>query len=198
MRDLAILTFMTLDGVMQSPSSPDEDPSEGFTQGGWAAPYWNEVMQQVEAEAMSVPYDLLLGRKTYELFASSFQNADEANPVTRQLNSAHKFVATTSATRRLGWQTATRITGDVAAEVERLKGQDGPLLQVHGSWQLIQTLLEHDLIDELRLWTFPVLLGSGKRLFAQGGTPAEFKLVKTNRTPNGVTMAIYRFARLME
>lgn len=193
MRDVAILTFMTLDGVMQGPSSPDEDPSEGFTQGGWAAPFWNEVMQQVEVEAMSVPYDLLLGRKTYDLFASSFQNADEGdNTATHRLNSAHKFVVTTSATRPLEWQSTTRITGDVATEVARLKSQDGPLLQVHGSWQLIQTLLEHDLIDELRLWTFPVVLGSGKRLFAQGSTPADFKLVKADRTPNGVTMGIYR------
>ena len=192
MRDVAILTFVTLDGVMQSPSSPDEDPSGGFTRGGWAAPYWDEVMQQVEAEAMSVPYDLLLGRKTYDLFASSFENADDTNPVTHRLNSAHKYVATTSATRPLTWPSSTRITGIVAAEVERLKAQDGPLLQVHGSWRLIQTLLEHDLVDELRLWTFPVVLGSGKRLFAQGSTPAEFKLVKTDRTPNGVTMGIYR------
>jgi len=192
MRDLAILTFMTLDGVMQGPSSPEEDPSDGLIQGGWAAPYWNEVMQQVEAEAMSVPYDLLLGRTTYDLFASSFQNADEGNLAAHRLNGAHKFVATSSATRPLEWRSATRITGDVATEVARLKAQDGLLLQVHGSWQLIQTLLEHDLVDELRLWTFPVVLGSGKRLFAQGSTPADFKLLKTGRTPNGVMMGIYR------
>ncbi|MBT8470068.1 MAG: dihydrofolate reductase family protein [Deltaproteobacteria bacterium] len=194
MRDLAILIFVTLDGVMQGPSSPEEDPSGGFTQGGWAAPYWNEVMQQVEAEAMSVPYDLLLGRTTYDLFASSFENADESNLAAHRLNRAHKFVATSSATRPLEWRSATRVTGDVATEVAGLKARDGLLLQVHGSWQLIQTLLEHDLVDELRLWTFPVVLGGGKRLFAQGSTPADFKLLRTGCTPNGVTMGIYRRA----
>ena len=109
-----------------------------------------------------------------------------------RFNAARKYVATTSATHPLNWQNSTRISGDVAAEIAQLKAQDGPLLQVHGSWRLIQTLLEHDLIDEFRLWTFPVTLGDGKRLFGQGTGPADLTLVKTGATPNGVVMGIYR------
>ncbi len=192
MRELAILTFLTLDGVMQGPGSPEEDPSGGFTQGGWAANYWDEVMQQVMAEAMADPYDLLLGRKTYDIFAAHWPEAGDNNPVAKMLNSASKFVATTSTQNDIEWQNTTRITGDVAAEVSRLKAQDGPLLQVHGSCELIQTLLSHDLIDEFRLWTFPVVLGSGKCLFSQGAVPAELTLVKSETTSNGVVMGIYR------
>ena len=192
MRELAILTFLTLDGVMQGPGSPEEDPSDGFTQGGWAANYWDEVMQQVMAEAMADPYDLLFGRKTYDIFAAHWPGAGEDNPVAKMLNSANKFVATTSTQNDIAWQNTTRITGDIAAEVSRLKAQDGPLLQVHGSCELIQTLLSHDLIDEFRLWTFPVVLGSGKCLFSQGAVPAELTLVKSKTTSNGVVMGIYR------
>jgi len=192
MRELAILTFLTLDGVMQGPGSPEEDPSGGFTQGGWAANYWDEVMQQVMAEAMADPYDLLLGRKTYDIVAAHWPEAGDNNPVAKMLNSASKFVATTSTQNDIEWQNTTRITGDVAAEVSRLKAQDGPLLQVHGSCELIQTLLSHDLIDEFRLWTFPVVLGSGKCLFSQGAVPAELTLVKSETTSNGVVMGIYR------
>lgn len=192
MRELAILTFLTLDGVMQGPGSPEEDPSDGFTQGGWAANYWDEVMQQVMAEAMADPYDLLFGRKTYDIFAAYWPEAGDDNPVAKMLNRANKFVATTSTQNDIEWHNTTRITGDVAAEVSRLKAQDGPLLQVHGSCELIQTLLSHDLIDEYRLWTFPVVLGSGKCLFSQGAVPAELTLVKSETTSNGVVMGIYR------
>ncbi len=192
MRELAILTFLTLDGVMQGPTSPEEDPSDGFTKGGWAASYWDEVMQQVMAEAMTDPYDLLFGRKTYDMFAASWTNADDDNPLANGLNTAKKFVATTSTTSELVWQNSVRITGDVAEEVSRIKTQDGPLLQVHGSCELIQTLLAHKLIDEFRLWTFPVVLGCGKRLFSQGSVPADLTLVKTDATSNGVVMGIYR------
>ena len=192
MRDIAILTFMTVDGVMQGPTSPEEDPSDGFTQGGWAAKYWDEVMQQVMAEAMAEPYDLLFGRKTYDMFAAHFPNADDDNPVAKKLNNATKFVATKSTKNNFEWQNTTPIRGDVITEVSRLKAQDGPLLQIHGSCGLIQTLLAHNLIDEFRLWTFPVVLGSGKRLFGQGTVPADLKLVKTSNTANGVIMGIYR------
>jgi len=192
MRELAILTFLTLDGVMQGPTSPEEDPSDGFTQGGWAANYWDEVMQQVMAEAMADPYDLLFGRKTYDIFAAHWPEVGDDNPVAKMINGANKFVATTSTQNDIEWQNTTRITGDVAAEVSRLKAQDGPLLQVHGSCELIQTLLSHHLIDEFRLWTFPVVLGSGKCLFSQGAVPAELTLVKSETTSNGVVMGIYR------
>ena len=161
MRNLAILTFLTLDGVMQAPGSPEEDTSGGFMHGGWAVNYWDEVMVQVMEEAMAAPYDLLLGRKTYESFAAYWPNAGD-NPVANKLNNATKYVVT-STLSKLEWKNSIRITGDIAAEVSRLKDQDGPLLQVHGSCQLIQTLLAHELIDEFRLWIFPIVVGPGKR-----------------------------------
>ncbi len=190
MRKLAILTFQSLDGVMQAPSSPEEDPSGGFTQGGWANDCWEEVMEQVGREAMAEPYDLLLGRSTYETFASSFANADPQNPVAKKLNHAKKFVVTSSL-EKLEWQNSERVVGDIASEVSRLKKQDGPLLQVHGSWRLIQALLAHRLIDEFRLWTFPVVVGSGKRLFADGSSPQNLELTKFESLPSGAFMNFY-------
>ncbi len=192
MRDLAVLTFLTLDGVMQAPAQPEEDTSGGFTHGGWAVEYWGDVMAQVDKEAMAAPFDLLFGRKTYESFASHWPNVSD-NPHADKLNNATKYVAT-STLSKLEWKNSLPITGDIAAEVARLKAQDGPLLQVHGSWQLIQTLLSHNLIDEFRLWTFPLVLGSGKRLFSQGSIPTNLSLVKTQPTSNGVVMSIYRTA----
>ncbi len=192
MRELAILSFITLDGVMQSPTSPEEDPSGGFSGGGWGAPYWEQVMPQVYAEAMSEPYDLLFGRKTYDMFASHWPHVSADDPVAVRLNSAHKYVATTSSTHPLPWQNTTRLSGDVTAQVEALKEQDGPLLQVHGSCKLIQTLLRYDLIDEFRLWTFPVVVGDGKRLFGAGLAPSNLTLVKTGATANGVVMTVYQ------
>ncbi|HAK59166.1 MAG TPA: riboflavin biosynthesis protein RibD, partial [Nitrospiraceae bacterium] len=128
MRKLAIITFLTLDGVMQAPGTPEEDPSGGFAHGGWAVNYWDEVMEQVMGEAMAAPYDLLLGRKTYESFAAYWPNAGD-DPISNKLNKATKFVAT-STLSKLEWENSMRITGDIAAEVSRLKHQDGPLLQV--------------------------------------------------------------------
>ena len=191
MRKLAILTFQTLDGVMQAPSVPEEDLSGGFKQGGWARPCWDEVMEQVGREAMAEPYDLLLGRATYELFAASFAGAVIDNPVADKLNKAKKYVVT-STLKELSWRNSERITGDVAAEISRLKEQDGPLLQVHGSWQLIQALLADGLIDEFRLWTFPVVVGAGKRLFADGMVPANLELIKFERCPCGAFMNFWR------
>ena len=187
MRELAILTFLTADGVMQAPRSPNEDSSGGFKHSGWAVDCWDEVMEQVRREAMAVPYDLLLGRKTYDLFAGNFASEGDANP----MNSATKFVATSS-TRNLGWKNTKAISGDIAAEVAKLKSHDGPLLQVHGSWQLIQTLLAHGLIDLFRLWTFPVVVGSGKRLFGENSAPASLRLLKSESCPSGALMSIYR------
>lgn len=190
MRNLAILTFLTLDGVMQAPGSPEEDTSGGFMHGGWAVNYWDEVMVQVMEEAMAAPYDLLLGRKTYESFAAYWPNAGD-NPVANKLNNATKYVAT-STLGKLEWKNSMPITGDIAAEVSRLKDQDGPLLQVHGSCQLIQTLLAHELIDEFRLWIFPIVVGPGKRLFGQGIVPTGLRLEKSKTPSNGVIMSIYR------
>ncbi|MEQ9266787.1 MAG: dihydrofolate reductase family protein [Balneolaceae bacterium] len=187
MRKLAILTFVTLDGVMQAPKMPEEDFSNRFTQGGWADPYWDEVMEQVAEEAMDKPYDLLLGRKTYDLFASHNSGGDDSNP----LNRYTKYVATNSLSK-LDWQNSVVLNGDIVEEVTRLKSQGGLLLQVHGSWELIQTLLKNDLIDEFRLWTFPVTIGHGKRLFPEGSVPNNLTLVKSRSTSNGVVMGIYK------
>ena len=183
MRKLAVLTFVTLDGVMQGVRSPEEDPSDGFIRGGWANPWWDEVMEQVREEAMAEPYDLLLGRRTYDMFASG--------PNAGPMESATKYVATSHA-ENLRWANSTALTGDVAAEVARLKQEDGRLLQVHGSWALIQTLLAHDLVDEFRLWTFPVVVGPGKRLFGDDAGVRRLKMVKSRTTENGVVMGIYR------
>lgn len=190
MRNLAVLTFLTLDGVMQAPMQPDEDTSGGFKHGSWAFKYYEEVMAQVEEEALAKPFDLLFGRKTYESFAAHFPNVSN-DPHADKFNNATKFVVTSTLTK-FEWKNSVRITGDIAAEVSKLKGQDGPLLQVHGSSELIQTLLAHDLIDEFRLWTFPVVVGSGKRLFGEGSARTDLKLVKTRFTSNGVVMSIYR------
>ena len=193
MRDLAVLTFLTLDGVMQAPAQREEDTSGGFTRGGWAVPYWSEVMDQVEEEAMAQPFDLLFGRRTYELFAAHWPNVEDS-PHADKLNNARKYVATTTLSR-LDWRHSTPINGDVAAKVARLKEQEGPLLQVHGSSTLIQTLLSHDLVDELRLWTFPVVTGFGKRLFGEGALPTGWALERSKCTSDGVVMSIYRRAR---
>ncbi len=192
MRKLTILTFMTLDGVMQAPGHSEEDTSGDFKHGGWGARYWEEVMEQVNEEAMAQPFDLLLGRKTYEIFAGYWPNVSN-NPHADKLNNATKYVAT-STLGKLEWKNSTPITGDIAAEVSRLKERDGPLLQVHGSSQLILSLLANDLIYEFRLWTFPLVVGPGKRLFDRGSVPTDLTLVKTKSTSNGVVMSIYRRA----
>ncbi len=190
MRDLAILTFVTLDGVMQAPSMPEEDRSGGFKGGGWAAPYWPGVMEQVQAEAMATPYDMLFGRKTYDLFAGHWPNL-EGDPVAEMMNAARKYVVTSTPTG-LDWHNTEAINGDVAQKISELKHRTGPILQVHGSSQLIQILLARDLIDEFRLWTFPVIVGTGKRLFGDPLDHTELKLVKAAANQNGVVMSIYR------
>lgn len=182
MREIAALTFLTLDGVMQGVRLPDEDHSGGFTSGGWAAEYWDPVMEQVQKEAMAEPYDMLLGRKTYEMF-SSHQNTS--------MNDGHVYVVS-SGKPDPKWANTTFLSGDAVAAVTKLKDQDRPLLQIHGSWHLIQTLLAADLIDEFRLWTFPVIVGSGKRLFGGDSGTATLKLVKSAPTGNGAIMSIYR------
>lgn len=191
MRELAILTFITLDGVMQSPGSPEEDPSGPFTHGGWAADYWEGVMDQVRREAMSHPYDILFGRKTYEIFASYWPHVGDDSLEAKRLNAATKYVASNSLTT-LDWENSVLITGDITAEVARLKEEDGPLIQVHGSCDLIQALLAANLVDEFRLWTFPVVLGAGKRLFGPDLSPQKLLLQKCAPCPNGAVMSVYR------
>jgi dihydrofolate reductase len=189
MRELAVNTFMSLDGVMQSPGGPDEDPTGGFTLGGWGAPYFDEEMMQRVAE--SAPYELLLGRGTYEIFAAHWPY--DEGPIADQLNSTRKHVASTTL-KEVDWNNSTLITGDVAEYVATLKSQDGPEIQVHGSPGLVQTLLEHDLIDEYRMWIFPVVIGTGKRFFGAGAIPAAFKLVDSKVSKTGVTINVYERA----
>ena len=165
MRILAVNTFMTLDGVMQAPGGPEEDPSGDFKHGGWSVNYWDGEMGATMGKAMSVPFDLLLGRKTYEIFAAHWPYAGD-DPAAKVLNEARKHVASRTL-KNVTWQNSKLLEGDVAAAVADLKKADGPEIQVHGSANLIQTLLRASLIDEFRLWVFPLVLGQGKRLFAQ-------------------------------
>ncbi len=185
MRELAVLSFVTLDGVMQSPSMPEEDRSGGFTQGGWAAPYWEAVMAHVERVAMSKPYHILFGRKTYDIFARHWPNAPRSDLGDR-LNAARKYVAT-SRPAQLSWENAHALKGDTVEAVKELKARDGPLLQVHGSAALIQTLQAQNLIDEFRIWTFPVVVGAGKRLFEGTASPQSYALAGAEALDNGVT-----------
>jgi dihydrofolate reductase len=189
MRILAVNTIMSLDGVMQAPGGPDEDPTGGFTLGGWAVNYFDEEMMAQVAEAS--PYELLLGRGTYEIYAAHWPYAD--GPIAARLNSTRKHVASTTL-ERVEWNNSTLITGDVAEYVAGLKRQDGPEVQVHGSPGLVQTLLEHDLIDEFRMWIFPVVIGTGKRFFGDGTIPAGLKLVDSKVSTTGVTINTYERA----
>jgi dihydrofolate reductase len=192
MRKLAVSTFVTLDGVMQAPGGPEEDTSGGFTHGGWSVNYWDEKMGKIMDEASTnVPFDLLLGRKTYEIFAAHWPHADDA--MAERLNGARKFVASRTL-KSLDWQNSTLLEGDVAQAVAALKEQEGPEIQVHGSGNLIQTLLKHDLVDEFRVWIFPVVVGKGKRLFAEGAMPGGLKLTETQTSTTGVVISYYERA----
>ena len=190
MRKVALLTFQTLDGVMQAPKLSEEDLSGDFQHGGWAAPYWEDVMEQVGREAMAEPYDLLLGRSTYDVFAANHTDSGKGNSAAEMLTKAKKYVVT-SGNEKLEWENSEKITGDIVAQINKLKQQEGSLIQVHGSWQLIQTLLKHKLVDELRLWTFPVVVGSGKRLFDVGIRPGNFKLIKLEANRSGALLSFY-------
>ena len=189
MRKLAVNTFMSLDGVMQAPGGPEEDPTGGFAYGGWGANYFDDEMMGRVSE--SGPYELLLGRGTYEIFAAHWPY--DEGPIADQLNSTRKHVASRTLDS-VDWNNSTLITGDVAEYVAELKREDGPEIQVHGSLGLIQTLLEHDLIDEYRLWIFPLVLGKGKRFFGAGTIPGGMKLVDSAVSKTGVTINTYERA----
>ena len=190
MRKLIVSTFVSLDGVMQAPGGPDEDDSGGFTQGGWSVNFWDEQMGNVMTEAMGVPFDLVLGRRTYDIFAAFWPNAGADNPGAKPLNDATKYVASRGRPT-LTWDRSILLEGDVAEAIATLKQGDGPELQVHGSGDLVQTLLRHGLIDEYRLWVFPVVVGSGRRLFADGAIPAALKLVDSTVSSTGVVIGTY-------
>jgi len=189
MRKLIVNTFLTLDGVMQAPGGPEEDESGGFEHGGWSFGYWDEQMGEAMGEFMGKPFDLVLGRKTYEIFAAHWPRSQEDGAA--ELNGATKHVASTTLTQ-LDWQNSHLIEGDVVAGVRALKEQDGPELQVHGSATLLQTLIGSGLVDEFRVWIFPVVLGAGKRLFGDGTVPEGLELVEAEASSSGVIMTTYR------
>ena len=189
MRKLIVSTFLTLDGVIQAPGGPEEDDSGGFALGGWSVNYWDEQMGQVMAEAMSAPFDLVLGRRTYEIFAAYWPHAPE-EAGSKPLNDATKYVASRSRPR-LEWGPSVLIEGDAADGIAELKKGEGPELQVHGSGNLIQTLMRHNLVDQYRLWVFPLVIGSGKRLFSDGAIPSALKLVDNKVSATGVVIGTY-------
>lgn len=195
MRKLLVTTFVSLDGVMQAPGGPEEDPEGGFAYGGWTVPYWDDDLGEVMGETMGVPFDLLLGRHTYELFAAYWPTAPEEAGA-RPLNDATKYVVSGSHPP-LEWGPAVLIE-EPASEIPKLKDSDGPELQVHGSANLIQTLMRHGLVDEFQLIVFPVTIGSGKRLFGDGTVPADLRLVRSSVSTTGVMIGRYEPAGELE
>jgi dihydrofolate reductase len=192
MRKLIVQTFLTLDGVMQAPGGPDEDDSGGFAHGGWSVNYWNEQADEVMSEATSKPFAMVLGRRTYDIMAAYWPHAPE-EAGGRVFNDATKYVASRSRPM-LEWSNSVLIEGDPAEGLAALKEQNGPELVVYGSGNLIQTLLSHDIVDEFRLWICPLVIGSGKRLFAEGTIPAGLELVDSKTSSTGVVMGTYRSA----
>ena len=182
---------MTLDGVIQAPGGPEEDESGGFKYGGWSFGHGDDVVGQEVSKQMSEPFDLLLGRKTYDIFASYWPNAKEDNEIAEKFNKCTKYVASKTL-KKLDWKNSVLLKGDLAKEIKKLKEGNGPELQVYGSGNFVQTLLKNDLVDEMRLRIYPITLGKGKKLFAEGTIPAAFKLEYSKVTPNGIIVATYK------
>ena len=197
MRKIITTTFVTLDGVMQAPGGPEEDTSGAFTNGGWSFGYWDKLSGDVMTEIMNTPFELLLGSITYDIFAAYWPTAKSDLLVAKKFNSTKKYVASYTP-KELSWHNSELIIGDVVEKINALKKQDGPDLWVHGSGNLIQTLLSNNLIDRMIIWTIPVTIGKGKRLFA-GGTKAEgFKLVDSKISTTGVIIATYEPAGVIK
>jgi len=198
MRKLVVGTFLTLDGVMQAPGGPEEDRDGGFEHGGWSVKHWDEMMGGIMDEQIQPMDTLLLGRKTYQIFAAHWPRVTDPNdPLATKLNSARKYVVSRTL-REAEWKNSSLISRDVAANVARLKEQAGGEIQVAGSGNLIQTLLKYNLVDEFRLWTFPVMIGSGKRLFGDGTIPGALRLVDTKVSTTGVVIQRYEQAGKLE
>jgi len=190
MRKVIALEFVTLDGVIQAGGGPEEDPSGGFAYGGWAAPYSDDVIGAAVNRQMNMPFDLLLGRKTFEIWAPYWPQHGEAWP---RVNTATKYVASNTMTSH-EWQPSVFLNGDIPEKVANLKHQSGPDLHVYGSANLLQTLLRHDLVDAFWLKIYPITLGSGKRLFTDGTIPAAFKVTDSQVSPTGVIIVNYERA----
>lgn len=200
MRKIVVGAFLSLDGVMQAPGGPEEDPTGGFQHGGWTVPYWDDVTGAAMGETFSVPFDLLLGRKTYDIFAAHWPHvqmdpkASDFNAlnveIARRFNAITKYVAT-HRPESLTWQNSRGLSTDVVGTLRELKKQEGATLLTQGSSELVHLLLSHDLVDELRLLTYPLVLGRGKRLFGTDAAPAAFQLVTSKVSPNGAVIATY-------
>jgi dihydrofolate reductase len=189
MRKIIAITQVTLDGVMQAPGGPEEDPRNGFTHGGWAMPFLDDGLNQAIGETIAGEFDMLLGRRTYEIFAAYWPNQGD-NPIAKAFNKATKYVVTRSLDR-FDWEKSQRIDGDIVEEVRQLKASDGSALHIWGSSELLQTLIAAELVDEYRIWVFPLVLGEGKRLFENGVPPRGLTLVETRSTPRGVLVNTY-------
>ena len=191
MRKLIVSEFLTLDGVMQAPGNPDEDRSGGFDRGGWQLDYFDDVFGRVVMEGLAATGGLLLGRKTYEIFAAHWPNQPAEDPLASTLNELPKYVVSTTLEEPLAWQNSMLIRGDVPADISRLKEQAGKDIQVIGSGELVQTLIRHDFVDEYRLMIHPLVLGSGKRLFREGGSPSRLRLLDSKTSGTGVLILTY-------
>lgn len=190
MRKIITTTFVTLDGVMQAPGGPTEDTTGGFAYGGWSSNFWDEMMGAVMTEFMGIPFELLLGKITYDIFAGYWPYAKTDLTVAELFNATKKYVVSDKFFNPL-WHNAVCITDDVVAQIRKLKEEDGLDLWVHGSGNLIQTLLKHHLIDRMHIWIFPVTVGSGKRLFDEGTKAKGFKLIESKSSTTGVIIVTY-------
>jgi len=193
MRKIVVLTFLTLDGVMQAPGGKDEDPSNNFEFGGWSMPYFDEALgKEMEKESGDEPFDMLFGGTSYGLLKSYWPDHPDDGPTGRGINRATKYVVSNEDIDT-SWEKTIKISGDdIIGQIKRLKESDGPMLQVHGSGKLVQSLMQNDLVDEFWLKVFPVTLGKGKRLFEEGTIPAAFKLTYSMVSPSGVITAYYK------
>jgi dihydrofolate reductase len=190
MRKLIASTFVSLDGILQAPGGPEEDPTGGFALGGWSFPYWDQTMDASMAGFDGAGRELVLGRRTYEIFEAYWPYQADDDPTARALNAARKHVASRTLSS-VEWNNSTLLQGDVATAVGALKAADGPDLQIIGSGQLIQTLQAAGLIDEYNVWTFPLVLGHGKRLFEDAARPQSLRLVRSSVSGTGVVMSTY-------
>ncbi len=190
MRKIITTTFVTMDGVMQAPGGPEEDTSGGFAYGGWQMRWHDDITGKIIQDFMAMPFELLLGRRTYDIWAGFWPTATDPEFIAKPFNATRKYVVSHTP-KELSWNNSALITGDVVAEIKKLKEMDGPDLWVWGSGNLIQTLLKNNLIDRMHVWTHPVTLGSGRKLFADGTQPATYKLVDSKISTTGVIFATY-------
>lgn len=191
MRKIIVGAFVSLDGVMQAPGGPEEDPTGGFEYGGWVAPLFDDKMGEVIDQMFAKPFDLLLGRKTYDIFAAHWPYAGKDDPIGPLFDRITKFVATRNPDFKPTWRNTRTLGPDPVATLRKLKQEDGPDLLTQGSTDFLKTLLAHGLVDEFNVFIFPVILGKGKRLFGDEAQPAGLKLVSAHSTPSGIVVTKY-------